>query len=118
MLRPAERQVRMVIGVVPNLVSFVDDATNKRRVTLCVYSNHEKGRLDVCCFENVQDLRRPSRIGAVIKGDRHLMLAASALMIERRKFCELFIFGCKIAVSVDSQLSHPIRAILVLSDNF
>src|SRR4029077_5471808 len=42
MLRPTERKVRMVIGMVPDLVSFVNDATNKRRVTLRVYSDDEK----------------------------------------------------------------------------
>src|SRR4029450_3229406 len=66
MLRPAERQVRMVIGMVPDLVSFVDDPTDKRRVTLCVYSDDEKRGLYVCCLENVQNFWRPSRIGTVI----------------------------------------------------
>src|SRR4029453_15883091 len=81
MLRPAQRQVRMVIGVVPDLVSFVDDAVNKRRVTLCVYSDDEKRGLYVCCFENVQNFRRPSGIGAVLKSDCNLILAARALVI-------------------------------------
>src|SRR5205823_5254408 len=81
MLRPAERQIRMVIGMVSDLVSFVNDATNKRRVTLCVYSDDEKRGLYVCCFKNVQNFRRPSRIGAVIKSDCNLMLTARALMI-------------------------------------
>src|SRR4029450_11271552 len=92
MLRPAERQVRMVIGMVPDLMSFVDDATNKRRVTLCVYSDDEKRGLYVCCFKNVQDFWRPSRIRAVIKSDCDLMLAARALMIQRRKLRKLTIF--------------------------
>src|SRR5262245_56416377 len=81
MLRPTERQVRMVIGMVPDFVSFVDDPTNKRRVTLCVYSDYEKCGLYVCGFKNVQDFRRPSRIRTVIKGNCDLMLAACTLMI-------------------------------------
>jgi hypothetical protein len=81
MLRPAEREVRMVIGMVPNLVSFVDDATNKRRVTLCVYSHDEKRGFYVYCFKDVQNFRRPSRVGTVIKSDGDLMFAARALVI-------------------------------------
>src|SRR5512133_3500864 len=81
MLRPAERQIGMVIGMVPDLVAFVDNATNKRRVTLCVYSDDKKRGLYVCCLKNVQNFRRPSRIGAVIKSDCDLMLGACALVI-------------------------------------
>src|SRR5881394_768519 len=98
----------MIIGVVPNLMAFIDNATHKLGVTLCVYSHDEKGRLHVCCFQNVQDLRSPSRIGAVIESDCHLMLAAGALVIKGRKFCKLYIVGGKIAVTINRQLSHAV----------
>src|SRR6478736_1613433 len=104
MLRPAERQIGMVIGMVPDLVAFVENATNKRRVTLCVYSDDEKGGLYVCCLKNVQNFRRPSRIGAVIKSDCDLMLAARALVIQRREFRKLHIFRCEITVCIHSQV--------------
>src|SRR4030095_9984467 len=81
MLRPAKRQVRMVIGMVPDLMSFVDDAANKRRVTLRVYPYDEERGLFVCCLKNIQNFRRPSRIGAIIKSDCDLMLATRSLVI-------------------------------------
>src|SRR5215831_7055838 len=118
MLRPAQRQVWMVIGVVPDLVSFVDDAANKRRVTLCVYSDDEKCGLYICRFKNIQNFRRPSRIGAVVKSNRDLVLAARALVIQRRKFRKLHIFRSKIALCIHSQFAHPVSAIFVHSHDF
>src|SRR5262249_47325680 len=53
MLRPAKRQVWMVVGMVSDLMPFVHDATNKRRVAFCVHSDDEKRGLYVCGFENV-----------------------------------------------------------------
>src|SRR6266480_4703904 len=41
-LRPAERQVWMIISVVPDLVPFVDNATNQTRITLRVHADEEK----------------------------------------------------------------------------
>src|SRR5438034_9042119 len=117
MLRPAERQVRMIIGVVSNLVPVIDDATNKRRVTLRVHSHQEKRRFYVRGFKDVQDLRRPSRIGTIIESDCDLMLGAGALMIKRRELRKLAVFGSEIAVCVHSEFSHPVRAILIYCDN-
>src|SRR3954447_26034188 len=106
MLRPAERQVRMVIGMVPDLVSFINDATNEGRVTLCVYSNDEERGFYICCFENVQNFRRPSGVGTVIKSDCDLMFAARALVIQRRKLRKLHIFCREIAVCIYSQIAQ------------
>src|SRR6516225_5253466 len=80
-LRPAEGKVWMIISVVPDLVPFINDATNKPRVTLGIYAHEEKRRFYVRRFENIQDLWRPSRIRAVVKSDCDLVLAAGALVI-------------------------------------
>src|SRR6266540_2130600 len=113
MLRPAERKVRMIIGVVPDLVSFVDNATNKPRVPLGVYAHEEKGCFHVRGFENIQDLRRPSRVRAVVKSDCDLVLAAGALMIKRRELRERDVFRCEITVGVYSKLSRTVSAIFI-----
>ena len=118
MLGPAERQVGMVIGVVPDLVSFVDDATNKPRVTFRVHPDDEKRGLYVCRFQDVQNLRRPSRIGAVVKSDCDLMLAARALVIKRREFRKLHILRREIAVCIHRQIAQSVGAILVHGDDF
>ena len=52
-LRPAQRQVRMVIGVVPDLVAFINNATNKPRIAFRVYTHQEKRRPYVRRFENI-----------------------------------------------------------------
>src|SRR5947209_8484310 len=46
------------------------------------------------------------------------MLAAGALMIQRRKFRELGVFRGQISVTVDCESSHSVGATLVHSDNF
>src|SRR6266404_6416829 len=115
---PAERQVRMIISVVPDLVSFVDDATDKPRVAFRVHSHEEEGRLYIRCFENVQDLRCPSRVGTVIESDGDLMLAAGALVIKRWELRKLDVSGVEITVCIHGELSGPIHAILINRHNF
>src|SRR6266568_2563649 len=113
MLRPAERKVRMIIGVVSNLVSFFDNATNKARVALRVYAHQEKRCLYVRSFENIQDLWRPSRIRTVVKSDCDLVLAACALVIQSWELRECDVFGCEITVRVHSELSRTVSAIFI-----
>jgi hypothetical protein len=43
----------MIVSVVPDLVSFIDNATDKPGVALGVHSHQEKRGLHACCFENV-----------------------------------------------------------------
>src|SRR5206468_8834431 len=62
--------------------------------------------------------RCPSRIGTVIESDGDLMLASSPLMIKRREFRKLDVFGSEIAVCVHGELSGPIHAILINRHNF
>src|SRR5438067_9297870 len=115
--RPAERKVRMIISVVPALVPFVDNATNKPLVTLGVHAHEEKRSFCVRRFENVQDLWRPPRIRAVVKSDCDLMFATSALVIQRRELCKLYVLRREITVGVHSELSRTVFAILIDSHN-
>src|SRR6266566_4607208 len=108
----------MIISVVPDLVPFIDNATDKLRIALRVHSHQKKRGFHVRCFEEVQNLWRPSRIGTVVKSDCDLMLAAGALMIKRWELCKLHVFRREIPVCVNCEPSHPIRAILVNSYNF
>ena len=103
----------MIISVVPDLVPFVDDATNKIRVALCVHSHQEKRRLHICHFKNIQNLRRPSRVRAVVKSDCDLVLAAGTLVIKRWELCKLHVLGSEISICVNGEPAHSIRAILV-----
>ena len=79
----------MIIGVIADLVAFRHNSPNESRIFLRVHSDEEKRGLHVCCFQNVENLRRPFRIGSVIESERDLMFAAGALMIERRELRKL-----------------------------
>src|SRR5258707_1238991 len=83
----------MIISVVSDLVSFVHDSPDQRRILFRVYADHEERRLRIRRFQNIQDLRRPIRVRAVVKSQRDLMLAARALMIKRRKLRKLYHQG-------------------------
>ena len=113
MLGPGQRQVRMIISVVPNLVPFVDNSPDESGVFFSVYSNQKEGGLRVRRFQNVQDLWRPLRIGTIVKRDRDLVLTARALMIQRRELWKFCVFRGEIAFSIDCQLAHPIGAIFI-----
>ena len=97
MLGPGQRQVRMIISVVPNLVPFVDNSPDQPGIFLGVHSDQKERGLRVCRFQNVQNLWRPSRVRTIIKRDRNLMLPTRALMIQGRKLGELCVFGGEIA---------------------
>src|SRR5437016_12039332 len=100
----------MIISVVSDLVPVIHDATDKLRITFRICPHEEKRSLHVCSFEDVQDLRGPSRIGAIIKTDCNLMLAAGPLMVEGRKLREFYVLRREIALRVDSKLAHSIRS--------
>ena len=65
----------MIIGVITNLMTFVDNSSDQPRITLGIDPDQEEGRLDVCRFENVQNLRSPFRIRPVVECDRDFMFA-------------------------------------------
>ena len=93
MLRPAKREIRMVIGMIPDLVAFRHNPPNESRIMFRIYADEKESRLHVCRFQDVENLRRPFRIGPIIKSDRDLMRAARALMIERRELRESFVYA-------------------------
>ena len=118
MFRPAIGQIGMVIGVIPDLVSFIDDAANESGIMFRIYADQKKGRVHVRRFQNIEDLGRPFWIRTVIEGDRDLMLASRALMVERRKFWKLCVFGREKTFSVDGKVPQSIGATFVHRDNF
>ena len=113
MLGPGQRQVRMIVRVVPNFVTFVDDSPNESRIFFRVRTNQEKCGLRVCRFQNIQNFRRPLRIRAIVKSNRDLMLAARTLVIQRRELGKLCVFGGEITFRIDRELSHSVGATFI-----
>ena len=79
----------MIIGVIPDLVSFGDDPPNEIGIALRVHADEEKRGLDLRRFEDVENLRRPFRVGAVVERERDFVRLSAALMIERGKLRKL-----------------------------
>ena len=66
--RPAEREIRMVIGVVADLVPLGDDSPNEIRDNFSAFTPTRKNAaFTLCRFQDVENLRRPFRIGPVIE---------------------------------------------------
>src|ERR1051326_1369634 len=103
----------MIVSVISDLVAFVNNATNKPRVPLRIYTHEEKRGLHIGGFQNIQDLWRPSRVRAVVKSDCDLMLAARAPVIKSRELRGRAVFPCQITVGVHSNLSRAISTIFI-----
>ena len=89
MFRPTDREIRMIVGVVADLVPLGDDPPNEIGIFLRIHSDEEKCRLDAVRLQDVEDARGPFRIGPVVKGERDLMFSARALVIEGGEFREI-----------------------------
>ncbi len=66
-------------GVVADLVTFTVDALHDADVLLGFFADHEEGALDVVLLEDVEDLRGPVGIGAVVEGERDLARVIAVL---------------------------------------
>ena len=60
----------MCISVITNLMTFVNQAAQQVRIGLSVFPDNKECSRNLFLFENVEDCRRPSRIGTVIKSQR------------------------------------------------
>ena len=65
----------MGIGVVADLMAFGQHPLHQAGMRLHVGADHEEGGGHVLVLQDVQDRRRPVRIGPVIEGQRQLALA-------------------------------------------
>ena len=118
MFRPANRQVRMVVSVIPDFVPLIHDSPDQRRIILRILAHHKKGSLHVRRFQDIENFWSPCRIGTVIEGQHHLMLSALALMIQRGKLREFHIPSDQIPLTVDREFAHSVGTRLIHCDNF
>ena len=118
MFRPAKRQIRVVIGVVTNLMPFSNDAPDQPRIAFRIHAHQEKRGFDIRRLQDVQDLWGPFRIRTVIKCKRDLVFTTSALMIKGGKLRELQIIRSEVTLLINIQLSLPIRPVFVNRHDF
>ena len=116
-LGPADRQVRMVVGVVPDLVAFRDNSPDEVRIFFRVCANEEKSGLHICFFQDVENLRSPFGVGPIIEGNRDLMRRARALMIKRGELRKLRIRGGEIAILIDRERTHAVGLRFIHGNN-
>lgn len=57
----------VIIGMIPDEVSFVYDLLNNLRVFLHFLSDHKENRTDVVFFENFKNLWSAIRVWTIIK---------------------------------------------------
>lgn len=77
--RAIERKgVRVVLGVVLDLVAAPHDVARQRGVGAHALANAKEGGARAGRFEQVQHLRRDGGVGPVIKGQRHLAPACGS----------------------------------------
>src|SRR3954471_10242607 len=67
----------MGIGMAADLMALPDRAGEQRALRDRILADDEEGRRNMPRLENVEDLRRPSRIGAVVEGQRNQARAIS-----------------------------------------
>ena len=65
---PRARKIGMAPGVVADQMSGIGDAACEFRLGLGEFADHEEGRAHVVLGENVEQPRRPRRVGAVVEG--------------------------------------------------
>ena len=68
--RCGERKVGMAPGVVPNQVACLRDAPHQLRFGLRVPAHHKERNPHTMAGEDVEQTRRPGRVGPVVEGKR------------------------------------------------
>ena len=69
---PHPREIRVAPGVVANQVSGVGDAAGEFRLSLGKFADQKESRTDIVLGEDVEEARRPCRIGSVVEGESEL----------------------------------------------
>ena len=73
-------EIRMRVGVVADFVAVGVFALQDFGIFAGLYADHEKCGGNVFLFEDVEDLRRPARVGAIVKRDRQFLFGRADLV--------------------------------------
>src|SRR5690349_20958160 len=78
--------------MVADLMAFIDDPFKQIRICLAILAHDKKRRFYIFCFKNVQNLRCPAGVRAVIKCQDNLpwLIASSLNEIRRWNFLVSF----------------------------
>ena len=95
-------------GVVPQLMTFLENALDQTRLGLCLFSYHKEGRGNFFPFENIENLRSPIRIGAVIKSQSNLIRMGSPAMNHRSGLGQRIITGTPTPILHDDHIPMPL----------
>ena len=95
----------MGIGVAPDLMALAEDAPDKAGVILCVLAYDKKGGVDMVLAQCVEDLRRPFRIGAVIKRQGNLIRLGILKMDDGGINRPFHVPFANVTVGIDPELS-------------
>ena len=86
-------------------MALAEDAPNKAGVILCMLAYDKKGGADMVLAEDVEDLRRPFRIGTVIKRQGYLIRLGILKMRDGGINRPFLVRFANVTVGVDPELA-------------
>ena len=95
-------------GVIPQLMPLFENALNQARLRLRLLPHHKEGRRNFFPLENVENLRSPLRIGAVIKSQSDLIRMGSPAMNHRSGLGQRIITGTPTPILHDDHIPMPL----------
>ena len=98
----------MIISVITYFMSLSDNAPNEIWVTFRIHADEKKRRLYLRRLQDIENLRRPLRVGPVVKCQGDLVRVARTLMIQGRELRKFGVVRSKITILVHSQSSHSV----------
>src|SRR3974390_3411548 len=111
----------MRVGVIAELMALGEDSLDQSRTRLGVAADDEKRRLHMFGFEDIEDLRRPLRIGTVIECQcDFLWMVAAELMdhVVRGRDLRGGLVVDIAGLGIDFEIALAARSIVVDPDGF
>ena len=102
------RDVRMRPGVVADLMAFAIDPPHEAGVVAGGLADHEEGALYVELFEDVEDLRRPLGIRAVVEAQGNFVGVVTVLLHRVGEWVRVHLFlGDHVVIVGERMRRHP-----------
>ena len=95
-------------GVIPQLMPLFENALNQAGLRLRLLPHHKEGRGNFFPFENIENLRSPIRIGAVIKSQSNLIRMGSPAMNHRSGLGQRIITCTPTPILHDDHIPMPL----------
>src|ERR1700721_4524287 len=101
-------------GVVPDGAAFAVNAFRDAGKLIGLDAAQEKSSRCMLLFKHGENLRRPIRVGAIVKGQRDLIraVAVTSNPVRLGKALE-YLVGDEVAICVDGEIRKPMRGVFL-----